>query len=211
MEDVVVGVVDVGSPQKNRVGWAIVTRDQKCKGQNLDRFIDEFAEFARNGRPAVLGFEAPLFVPFGRGVNCVTKQRKGENGRPWSAGAGATVTTVGIAVIPYVVIPYVLSKLRPKLADKEARLDWTKPVSGKEILIFEAFVSGRAKQGSDEDDALAAAYTVWDHYPDLDKLNCIDEPNVFSLIEAYLVRTGWRAASQTKLTEICLVIRPCRK
>ena len=49
----------------------------------------------------------------------LTKQRNGETGRPWSAGAGATVTTIGLTIVDYT-----MSQLRLRLPNKNATLNW---------------------------------------------------------------------------------------
>jgi hypothetical protein len=61
-QDVCVGGIDVGSPKSGNLGWAIRKGEQKSHGDDLAEFIMEFAKL-RDGCPAALGFEAPLFVP----------------------------------------------------------------------------------------------------------------------------------------------------
>ena len=198
----VVGVVDVGSPKN--IGWSIVSSEHTLKGSNLDQFVARFASLAAN-RPGLLGFEAPLFVPFGRPLNRITGRRAGERNRPWSAGAGATVTAIALAVVPHV-----LRELRTQLPAKQAIVDWNQPLKTDSLLLFEAFVSGRQKpsQGSHQEDAYLVAKKVADAYPRLKDLNCMEEDLVFSLIEACLVRTGWISAVCGGLRYPCMVVRP---
>ena len=133
------GAVDVGSPQK--MGWAIVDRQSHHSGHNLDEFIDLFSTKIE-GRPTALGFEAPLFIPCHQELRSITARRIGEKDRPWSAGAGATVTTIGLAVMAYT-----LRNLKQRVAPRRATLDWRKWPQRDDLLIFEAFVSGQNHAG----------------------------------------------------------------
>ena len=200
--DIVVAVIDVGSPKN--IGWAILTGVTEETGQDLDAFIERFSELA-DGKPAALGFEAPLFVPIGRPLNKLTAQRAGENGKPWSAGAGATVTTIGLAVVSHV-----LTGLRKRLPRKFAILDWTNWPTDLDLLIFEAFVSGanHAAPGEHELDALNAARGFMAALPDLNAANAVSEPCALSLAGACMARTGWVETGHDILAQPCLVIRP---
>ena len=72
-----IGVVDVGAPQN--IGWAVCSDEGERTGDNLDEFVEVFSH-ATEHPPALLGFEAPLFIPYGRALQSVTGQRTGENG-----------------------------------------------------------------------------------------------------------------------------------
>lgn len=202
-QDVVIGVVDVGSPKN--IGWAILSSDGDEVGHDLDVFIKRFGELAEKA-PAALGFEAPMFVPFGRPLERLTAQRNGEGRRPWSAGAGATVTTIGL-----VVVCHVLAGLRERLPDRNASLDWRDWLaSSHELLLFEAFVSGanHAAPGEHEVDALNAARAFQASLGGLDAANAVCEDQVFSLVGACMARTGWETGNPDLLSQPCLVIRP---
>lgn len=192
----------MGAPKN--IGWAILSPLGEETGRNLDEFIPRFVALA-DSRPSALGFEAPLFVPYNRPTVKLTAQRSGENGRPWSAGAGATVTTIGLAVVSHV-----LTELRPLLQDTLASLDWTSWPHGNDLLIFEAFVSGsnHAAPGEHELDALNAAKAFQDALPDLDAANAVSEAHVLSLAGACMARTGWAGTDADILSQSCLVIRP---
>lgn len=200
--EAVIGVIDVGAPKN--IGWAILSPSGDETGHDLDEFVKRFAALS-NGRPAALGFEAPLFIPVNRPTARLTAQRNGDNGRPWSAGAGATVTTIGLAVVSHV-----LAELRHQLSSMRATLDWTTWPQGDDLLIFEAFVSGsnHAAPGEHELDALNAAKAFQVALPQLDAANAVSEAHVLSLVGACMARTGWAETHSDILAQPCLVVRP---
>lgn len=200
--EIVVGVVDVGAPKN--IGWAIKFRGQNETGQNLDKFIDRYRELVMF-HPGALGLEAPLFVPVNRQLSKITSQRNGEAGRPWSAGAGATVTTIGLAVMSYV-----FERLRTDLGNSTFTLGWHDWSPEKSILVFEAFVSGAAHAGRGEHhlDALKAAEMFSSAYPDLSSANAVEETVVLSLAGACLLRAGVNVVEQDVLSAPALVIKP---
>jgi hypothetical protein len=200
--DIVVGVIDVGAPKN--IGWAILAGDVEVLGTDLDAFVEAFSGLA-NGKLAALGFEAPLFIPIARPAAKLTAQRRGDNGRPWSAGAGATVTTIGLAVVAHV-----LAELRTRLPGTCAALDWHSWPDGVDLLLFEAFVSGdnHAGPGDHALDALSAATAFRANLGDLDAANAVSETAVLSLIGACMARTGWVETGFDVLAQPCLVIRP---
>ena len=198
----IVAAIDVGAPRN--IGWAIIDDDQVTYGGDLAEFIKQFAAACQD-RPAALGFEAPLFIPRRKVLSDITKQREGEAGRPWSAGAGATVTTIGLAVVDYT-----LSRLKELIPDKTATLNWKQWPQGNELLIWEAFVSGKnhGAKGEHWRDALTAAKGFGQAYPDFENHNAIHEMDVVSLAGLSLIRTGWVLPSRETLSQPTLVILP---
>lgn len=201
-QNVVVGAIDVGAPKN--IGWAILSGDDVEHGTDLDKFIVRFAKLSA-GKPSALGFEAPLFIPHGRPLQKLTSQRNGDNGKPWSAGAGATVTTIGLAIVSHV-----LAGLREQGCKQRATLGWQAWPNNDDLLLFEAFVSGANHAGPGEHwkDALNAAQGFMTALPDLNAANAVSEANVFSLIGACMMRTGWAETDSMLLNQPCLVIRP---
>ncbi len=199
-DDIVIGAIDVGAPRN--IGWAILDGKEEIHGNDLDAFIKAFAEQAK-GRPSALGFECPLFIPLRSELSKLTGQRDGENGRPWSAGAGATVTTIGLAIVTYT-----LAQLKARM-DTTASLDWNTWPKGNTMLIWEAFVSGanHAAPGEHWRDALNAARGFQQALPDLDGCNAVTGDKVLSLVGACALRAGW-SNDAALLHDRCLVIRP---
>ena len=203
-----VGVIDIGSPKRNNIGWAIVGDNGCCCGKDLDECVDKLAAGLRAG-PLALGFEAPMFVPMREKAKELTEARCGERTRAFSATAGATVL-----VTATVVVPYVLAALRKAVPDAKATMKW-EPWQRQEagcakLLLFEAFVSGKSKkQGrTHEEDATSAAQ---DLYGRLLKKEPI-EPAVtvdkgFNILGAMMIRTEWECSSGV-LSEPCLVVKP---
>lgn len=195
-----VAVIDIGKPGAS-LGWAIDA--PPADGTDLDRCIEMVAEAARAG-PVALGFEAPMFVPFRDNPVGLTVARAGECGgginRPFSASAGATVTIIGL-----VVVPYVLRRLRLLLPEARAALDWRAPPTGPgQLLLFEAFVTNQRKTADTrhvEDARLAIAA-----YRAQPLRNAIEEPACLSLLGAAMLRTGW-ATDSAILAQPCLVVR----
>lgn len=201
---IAIGVIDVGSPRGDKIGWAILSPSgDAITGKDLDAFVAAIAELGASW-PLAIGFEAPLFIPT-RGVALdVLTSRKGEGARPWSSSAGATVTTAALGVVTYT-----LTQLRERLSMARATTDFLNPpTAAGDALFFEAFVTGTAKGADHIDDALIAA-------TEARRLLCgsqiyrsaIDETDVFSLVGASLLRTGW-STDLGLLAAPCLVVKP---
>lgn len=202
--DIAIGVIDVGSPQKGKLGWAILAPNaDPVLGKDLDAFIDAVTTLGATWSLAI-GFEAPLFIPTRAHALEILSGRKGEGSRPWSAGAGAAVTTAALAVVTYT-----LTGLRQCLSHATASTDiHALPTRPGDTLFFEAFVTAAAKGADHADDALIAAREMRALLTG-DRLyrSAIDEPEVFSLLGAGLLRTGW-STDLALLSAPCLVVRP---
>jgi hypothetical protein len=133
----------------------------------------------------------------------ILRGRQGEGIRPWSAGAGATVTTAALAVVPYA-----LAKLRAASPKAIALLDWgTLPDRPGEILFFEAFVSGSAKGNSHSEDARRAAFALVEAIATgRGVVSALADKDVFNLLGAGLLRTGW-SSDLNLLAAPCLVVK----
>lgn len=202
--DIVIGVIDVGSPKSGKLGWAILAPNaDPLLGKDLDVFSDAMTALGANW-PLAIGFEAPLFIPTPAEALKILSGRKGEGARPWSAGAGAAVTTAALAVVTYT-----LTGLRRGLSQAAASTDFSAlPVRPGDALFFEAFVTAAAKGDDHTDDALIAAREIKALLGgDRPYRSAIDEPEVFSLLGASLLRTGW-STDLAVLSAPCLVVKP---
>lgn len=202
-EKVVIGAIDVGAPRN--IGWAVIEGDREEHGTDLDEFIVKFAKCIE-GKPSALGFECPLFLPCRDELSTITKARQGDGSRSWSAGSGATVTTIGLAVVTYT-----LRKLKEEMGATfpKAMLDWKKWPEGNALLLWEAFVSGlnHAAPGEHWRDALNAAKGFQAALDDLDAANAVHEESVFSTIGAAMLRSEL-SDDVGVIGESCLVVRP---
>lgn len=148
-----VAVIDVGSPKKGNLGWAHEEVDGSfTTGADLDALLGRLAIGLLKG-PLALGLESPQFIPLGDCALNLTNARCGEKKKPWSAAAGATVAMTGLAILIYC-----MRRLSNKVSGLECFLDWLDPpMQPRQLLLFEAFVSGTAKGKDHIDDAKIAA------------------------------------------------------
>lgn len=205
---IAIGVIDVGSPKSGKLGWAILAPGaEPITGGDLDAFVARMGKLGGSW-PIAVGFEAPMFIP-ARAValEVLTARKgeapKGERSRPWSGGAGATVTTTALAVVTYT-----LSGLRRLLPQATASTEWTRAAVAGRALFFEAFVTGSAKGDDHAHDALLAAEAARGLLTGTATYrSAIDEIEVFNLLGASLLRTGW-STDLGLLSAPCLVVRP---
>lgn len=202
--DIAIGVIDVGSPKSGKLGWAILAPNaDPLLGKDLDVFIDAMTALGANW-PLAIGFEAPLFIPTPAEALKILSARKGEGSRPWSAGAGAAVTTAALAVVTYT-----LAGLRRGLSQAAASTDVNAlPTRPGDSLFFEAFVTAAAKGDDHIDDAFIAACEIQTLLAgDQPYRSAIDADETFSLLGASLLRTGW-STDLAVLSAPCLVVKP---
>ena len=94
-ESLHVAVVYIG--KLTNLGWVVEGPSVTESGTDIDSCIDALASAMKMG-PLALGFEAPMFVPYGRKRCDLDRARNGERDRSFSAGAGACVLTKGLRV-----------------------------------------------------------------------------------------------------------------
>jgi hypothetical protein len=200
--------IDVGKPGSN-LGWAAADGDARYDGTDLDACVALLASALHKG-PVSLGFESPLFIPIRNDPLTMTKSRRGESGpgiptRPFSAGAGPTVTILGI-----LTACYVLRRLRKFVPAATATMDWRNPpTTPGQVLIWEAFVTAQRKSHATRhvEDAYLALQTYQERQNRSALLtSSVIEPNCLSLMGAALLRTGWTKDINV-LSEQCLVVR----
>ena len=168
---------DIGSEAKGRFGWA-TTRDLSVEGTSLQTLAEAIAGSLNNGRPVAPGFECPLFVPIAR--DPVDLTRAGWRGRAWSAGAGAGALATGLAQAVWL-----LRAVRAQVhVSAPATTDWGRFSREGGLLVWEAFVTGKAKAGSHAADARAAVEAFGRSMPAPTRANAIRTDEVHSLIGA---------------------------
>lgn len=197
--------VDVGSPAKGNLGWFILGPVVEEGGTDPDALIEALLRALRLG-PMILGFEAPMYVPAGRGVSALLKARPGEGSRPWSVAAGATTTAIALAVVPWL-----LDSLSRQFPGVRAWQDWNRrPGKPGEIVVYEAFVSGGPSDGhvADARAAAVAAMAVFENQA-LPIASALAEEDCMSLLGAALLHAGL-TEDVSELHRRCLVVRAAK-
>ena len=140
--------IDMGSPKRGAFGWC---DNRNHKGYDIDKLLGNLLEencFA-------MGIEAPLFIPLRPdNLENFTAGRDFESGRPWSAGAGACVTSINLGFLGSLLT--IIKKAKPDITVTTDIAVWKK-YKADCILIWESFITGKAGtsgKGSDHlDDA----------------------------------------------------------
>lgn len=191
---------DIGSVKAGSFGWASNGDGEGCDIADL---VSGVASDLRAGAKVALGFECPLYVPLRTDAQDLTKARPGENGHPWSAGAGIGSLGVGL-----VEIPWILRQIEVELGSRPSfHLDWEAFAEDKEgVFFWEAFIAGKQKGADHLEDANIAVEAFLKALPN-PRSALTAEPEVHSLIGAVLLRAGW-TQDLSVLSEPCLVVRP---
>jgi hypothetical protein len=192
---------DVGSVAKGNFGWWSSHGESGTTASSLAAHV---STVLNNGQPVALGFECPLFVPLAVSENELTSARPGEGSRAWSAGAGSGALATGL-----VQVAWVLQEVRGRLTQPvPAFLSWQSfSEAGAGLLVWEAFVSGSAKQSNHISDARAGAEAFLKTLPNpMNASAVVCKSEVYSLVGAALLRTGWTLNPRV-ISEPCLVIR----
>ena len=198
-ESLHVAVVDIG--RLANLGWVIEGPSVTESGTDIDLCIEALAKAMKIG-PLALGFEAPMFVPYGKKRCDLDKARKGEEDRAFSASAGASVLTKGL-----VIVPYILEGLRCRSNTARPTFKWRDRLSEGDLLLFEAFVTHVGKSVSHEECARLALKQFpkeWETRASFE--SAVEESCTMNLLGAMLLRIGW-TRDLTILSEPCLVVR----
>lgn len=199
MQRTVVYCADIGSVRAGRFAWAS-SRDRSF-GATMPSLVASVSRDLATGLPVALGFECPLFVPLASEPEKLSTARCGEGNRSWSAGAGCGALATGL-----VQTAWLLREIRKAAPKAKAFLDWEDFQRAKGgLFLWEAFVSGAGKRESHQADARAAV-NAFEKQSSNGLKTCIwcDE-DVFSLIGAALLRSGW-STDLKWLSEPCVVV-----
>jgi hypothetical protein len=196
---------DVGSIAAGRFGWASRSRHGTSGGTSIEELSAAIVRDLDGDEPVALGFECPLFVPFGGSSAKLGCARDGEGTRAWSAQAGAASLATGL-----VQVTWILNSIRTQLKHpRPAFLDWAAFGEGyRGLFLWEAFVTGEAKGLSHMDDARTAVDAFVDALPELrSSVTC---QQAYSLIGAALLRTEW-TTDLAVLSQPAVVIRASKR
>ena len=197
----VVICADIGSVARGNFGW---WSSEGKSGDKTSTLATHVAAALKNGLPVALGFECPLFVPLFEDEMQLTSARPGEGSHAWSAGAGCGALASGL-----VQVAWVLQSVRRQLSQPvPAFVAWESFASSSSgLFLWEAFITGTAKQGSHVADAKAGAEAFLRALPNPMQANAVVcRSAVYSLVGAALLRTGW-SFDPSILQEPCLVVR----
>ena len=193
---------DIGSVARGNFGWAGLSGDPD-HAESSGHDIRDFTAFVTHslvaGRSVSLGFECPLWIPVANEPDELTRARPGERSRAWSAAAGSCSLTTGLAEVAWI-----LDQIRQEAEQTNAFLDWSRFERSKGgLFVWEALVTGKAKAGSHESDAMAAVEAFQLALPDPERRSAVTStPRVRSLVGAALLWAGWS-------TDIRLLHTPC--
>lgn len=197
--------IDVGSLAN--IGWWRVHDKSGAGGDDLDVLVEELVADLEAGSVVALGFEAPLFIPRPSVSSGLNKQRLGERGRPWCAGAGTGALALGLQQSTFVLSAIAARvEIPPTVGvDCEALFAGT-----AQLVIWEAFVSGRAKNRRSVtphiDDARSAVAEFQARVDSGSVHTDVDDVDVLSLAGAALLVSGL-TDDITLLTRPCSVVR----
>lgn len=202
-----IACADIGSVKSNNFGWAYLEGSKSKTGMCMVSFVDEVASSLENGQKVALGFECPLWIPVSSDPINLTKGRKIDGNKPWSAGAGTAVLTTGLTQVAWILENLKSQLSKRKVTHPFVYLDWSEFLTCETgIFIWEAFVTGKAKGTGHIDDALIACREFKDRFPD-PTLNFFPEEKVRSLIGGAILWSGW-SSDLDLLHKPCIVIRP---
>jgi len=204
----VVYCADIGSVTTDSFGWARVDPDadgSEAMGTSMGDLVDRVVADVDTGRRIALGFECPLWIPLRDNPRDLTRGRRIDAGRPWSAAGGLGSMGVGLVQVVW-ILREVLNRVStppPVFLDPVRLAD-----ASEGLLLWEAFVTGDAKHqgenGLHTGDALIGARDFVSRSAELR----IDphEHDVYSLVGAALLRSGW-STDPALLAQPCAVVR----
>ena len=203
MDNLSIFCADVGSIKNNKFGWAAsISMGADIMGNSIEDFAENISDQIRIGKKVALGFECPLFVPMREKAEDVNAARKGEGNRSWSAGAGTGALATGL-----VEVLWVMNKINKILGFcPTAEFEWAKFLSTNSVFLWEAFVTSAAKGSGHSEDAQVAVSLFKKALPNPWAVNAIETEEVFSLVGAAALRSGW-AEDIRVLSQQCLVIK----
>ena len=206
---------DIGSVSKKKFGWAHMEGERQREDTDMAAPAAEISCALGEARKVALGFECPLWVPVSPDPEDLTKARKVDGNRPWSAAAGTAALATGPTQVSWI-----LHEVRQQLTAQgtqppRAYLDWmafSRADSG--LLLWEAFVTGEAKAasapgtGGHSADAMVACreFAARLSNPAADSAPPPTR-RIRSLVGGALLWAGWSADIDLLWTP-CMVVRP---
>ncbi|KFN49309.1 hypothetical protein [Arenimonas composti] len=208
-----VACLDVGSPAKGNVGWAVLSDDRRRAGGDLSVFVGHVVDLLAAGQRVAVGFECPLYVPKRADMFAMSRRRAGEERVNWCGGPGASVLAIGLAQVNWC-----LARIAERVPTVRGTTRWAELVQGSaNLFCWEAFITRRAGicvQLGDADglspherDALCGAMAFAAAIADGSvPMGDFAREDAFSLAGLHLLETGL-SDDITLLSEPCLVLK----
>ena len=128
--------IDMGSPKRGSFGWCD-KRDRKGND------VDELLTILLKENYFAMGIEAPLFIPLRPKVlKDFSGKRDFDSNHPWSAGAGACVTTINLGFLGSLLTR--IHQENPDIAITTDIETW-KERKDNCIFIWESFIAGNSE------------------------------------------------------------------
>lgn len=208
----VVACLDVGSPKKGNVGWAILYDGLRMTGGDLNAFVSPIAECLKAGQTVAVGFECPLYIPRRTDIECMTSPRLGEVGLNWCGGPGASVLATGLAQVNWCLVR--VAELAPEV---RGTTRWDDFAAGRAPLYcWEAFITSRTGEivdpgnvdelPSHQRDALCGALAFENAVISGAPVSGLGDEAAVSLIGLHLLQSGL-AEDVSLLSERCTVLK----
>lgn len=162
---------DIGSIARNNFGWAGRSAQVGVEvhdGDDITALVEAVIEALAAGKPVALGFEAPMFVPVPEDPHELAKKRPTDVGAPaWCSPPGSNVLTQAI-----VQTPWILQRIHARFPDLKVFFEWDPFAQAKRgLLLWEAFVSGKAKGEHHQHDAQIAILRFVEQLPQVGDTN----------------------------------------
>lgn len=205
--------VDIGSTISGAFAWAKVPRrgDVPAAGEDPEALVHSVTADLNAGQSVAIGLEAPLFIPVPHAVNLLSRRRKGESNRPWSAIVGGYVATLALHQVAWLLVRLreSCSAMCALTVDPAA---WSK--KEKHTLFFwEAFVSGSSHTKNDHKRDAATAATFFRQQQDklttVAIVETVTAANPLSLFGAAVLWSGWSDEKEW-LSRPLLVLKPSK-
>lgn len=211
----VVACLDVGSPLRDNVGWAVLHGGRSTYGRQLPKFTDQLVSHLKNGRSMALGFECPLYIPKRDDPMRMTRARLGERGVNWCGTPGGSVLATGLVQVNWVLrhlaqgVSNLTSSTRwMEFRDKSVRLFiWEAFITQGEGAVMRDGVPHTRQASGHERDAVCGAMAFSARASEQPELvSDLDQEPAISLIGMQLLNTGL-ATDLNLLSETCIVLK----
>lgn len=143
-------------------------------------------------RPVALGLEMPLSVPVPAEYSRLGKARPCVKGAPpWSGGPGGAVMATGL-----VQAAWLLREIRAAVGEPPLHFRWSEFADHRAgLLVWEAFVNGKAKGADHEADARVGLEEFCNQLPEVGDPDADETEHPTNLIAAAAFWAGWDLAA----------------